>query len=117
RARPTVLAVAVNPDRDARTGLSAQAIHSILQGHVESRFVVDLGDAIEPLEPGATGRSARHGAHHRQHLVPNADHDTETSEVSRGLYVHIRVGFRIQEYRVRVESPEHAVGSRILDAG
>ena len=50
RALPAVGAVAMHPDRDLGARLAAQALHRVVERHVERRLVVDLDDAIEPLE-------------------------------------------------------------------
>ena len=70
-------------------GLPRRRFDRVVERHVERRLVVDLHDAVEPLEAGASRRRVRHRAHDRELLIADRDHDAETAEVARGGEVHL----------------------------
>src|SRR5438045_1178579 len=68
-ARRAVARVAMHPNGDLGAGVAAQALDGVVERHVERRFVVDLGDAVEPKQARAAGGRVGHRVHYRQHLV------------------------------------------------
>jgi hypothetical protein len=111
----TRLAVARDPHGDLRIGLAAQPAHGVVEGHVERRLVVDLDDAIEALEAGASRRRIGHRVHDGEALIADRDHDAEAAEGARGGEVHLLVRLGAHEHAVRIERVEHAVARRVLD--
>jgi hypothetical protein len=105
----------MHPDGHLRPGLAAEPIDRVIERHVQRRLVVDLRDAIEPLQARSAGRGARHRPHDGEHLVANGDDDAEPAEVARRGQVHLLEGLGTQEDAVGIESPQHAVARRVLD--
>ncbi len=112
---PAAFALARDPDRDLGAGLAAEAPHGVVERHVERRLVVDLHDAVEPLDLRAPRRRVGHGVHHGQHLIADGDHDAQPAERPRRGEVHLLVVVGAHEDRVRVERVQHAVARRVLD--
>src|SRR5207249_4627528 len=77
---PAALALARDEDGNFGVGIAAQPAHGVVERHIERRLVVDLDDAVEPLETGAPRGPVGHGIHDGQELVANGDDDAETAE-------------------------------------
>jgi hypothetical protein len=94
------------PDLDGHlgAGLAAQLAHGVVDGDAACALAVDLDDAVTGLDAHALGGSAVQRRDHRQHVLPHADGDAQSTELAFGVDLEV-VDFLLGEVR-RCGDPE-----------
>ncbi len=105
----------MHPDRYVRAGFAAKSVHGIVQGHIQGRFVIDLGDSVVAFQACSPGGCVGHGSHDRQLLITDRNYDAKSAEMAGRREIHLPVSLRTQEHAVRIERAQDSVARRVLD--
>ena len=109
-----VLVLAVDGERDLGVRLAAHALHGIAQRQPLHHRLVDLGDQVIRLEPGAVGRRALDRRDHLHQAVFLRDLDADAHETARRAFAEFLERLLVEILGVRIQPGDHA-GNGVAD--
>ena len=92
-----------------------EQVGDVARGHILCGFAVDRDDDVARMNAGFVRGRSGEGINHDHFIVARPDRHTHAVVLAALVFAHERVGFRIEEIRVRIERVQHAGNRAVVD--